>query len=86
MTALRAAVVALGIGLAAPAHAAVIHGLVYADTSGDGAPSAGERGVPGAVVAFNAHVFAITDASGQFDLNVPDTSAKPGILWPRPAR
>jgi outer membrane protein assembly factor BamB/predicted phosphodiesterase len=63
------------------ASAATIHGLVYEDRDGDGKPSAGERGVPGAVVAFDVQAFGVTDASGQFDLRVPD--GQTGIVWVR---
>jgi len=80
MTALRAAVVALGIAIAAPASAATIHGLVYDDANGDGQPSAGEKGIAGAVVAFGVKAFATADASGQFDLQV---AADSGIVWVR---
>lgn len=81
MAALRAAVVALGIAIASPASAATVHGLVYDDTNRDGVPSAGEPGIANAVVAFGVSVFATTDASGQFDLHVPDGAR--GIVWVR---
>lgn len=63
------------------ASAATIHGLVYEDTNGDGKPSAGEPGIPGAVVAFDVQAFGETDRTGQFDLHVPD--GQPGIVWVR---
>jgi outer membrane protein assembly factor BamB/predicted phosphodiesterase len=80
MTALRVVLAVIAIA-ASSASAATIHGLVYEDTNGDGKPSAGERGVAGAVVAYDVQVFTETDASGQFDLQVPD--GPPGIVWVR---
>jgi outer membrane protein assembly factor BamB len=76
----------------ATASAETIHGLVFDDANGDGKPSAGERGVAGAIVAFerlpakkteppDLPRFATTDASGQFDLAV-DPGAR-GIVWVR---
>jgi outer membrane protein assembly factor BamB len=82
MFALRAVLVAMGLALASSATAATIHGLVYEDANRDGAPSAGERGVSAAVVAFGASSFTVTDGSGQFDLAVPDGVAD-GIVWVR---
>ncbi|HUS27338.1 MAG TPA: PQQ-binding-like beta-propeller repeat protein [Kofleriaceae bacterium] len=80
---MRAAVVALGIAIAAPsASAATIHGLVYEDTNADGQPSSGELGIANAVVAVGASTFAVTDAAGQFDLPVSDTVTT-GIVWVR---
>lgn len=73
--------VSLGLALASPAAAATIHGLVYDDANGDGVPSAGERGVGNAVVAFGTQGFVTTDASGQFDLSVDDDAR--GIVWAR---
>src|SRR5260221_13717141 len=68
--------VVVGVGVAAPALASpgtrTIHGLVYEDANGDGVPSAGERGVPGAVVALDVRRFVVADASGQFELRLPD--------------
>jgi uncharacterized protein (TIGR03382 family) len=78
---LRAVVVALGVALASPVSAATIHGLVFDDANGDGKPSAGEQGVANAVVAFGVQRFEVTDANGQFDLDVAD-GAK-GIVWVR---
>ena len=80
MAALRAVLVALGVALASPASAATIHGLVFDDANGDGKPSAGEPGIANAVVALGPSAFAVTDASGQFDLNVLATR---GIVWVR---
>lgn len=74
---------ALGVvlALAAPARAAKLHGLVYDDADGDRHPSAGERGVAGAIVAFGVDRYATTDARGQFELVVPDDAR--GIVWVR---
>lgn len=74
----------IGVALALPrvASAGVVHGLVYDDTDGDGAPSAGEPGVAGAVVALGVRGFVTTDETGQFDIEVPDTVAS-GIAWVR---
>jgi outer membrane protein assembly factor BamB/predicted phosphodiesterase len=78
---LRAAVVALGVALASPAaYGATIHGLVFDDANGDGAPSAGEPGIANAVVALGPSIFTVTDASGVFDLTVPVAT---GIVWVR---
>ncbi|MBV8759581.1 MAG: PQQ-binding-like beta-propeller repeat protein [Deltaproteobacteria bacterium] len=63
------------------ASAATIHGLVYADENGDGKPSAGEPGIGHAVVAFDVRTFVETDASGQFDLQIPDDEQ--GLVWVR---
>ncbi len=91
MRALRVAVVALVIAIAVPSHAATLHGLVFDDTNGDGQPSAGEPGIANAVVALGVTSFAVTDASGQFDLDggagivwvrVPD-GFTPGPVWAR---
>lgn len=78
---MRAWLVALGVAIASPVSAATIHGLVFDDANRDGKPSAGEQGVANAVVAFGVQRFAVTDASGQFDLDVGD--AGPGIVWVR---
>ena len=77
---MRAVLVVTAVAISTPAGAATIHGLVYEDTNGDGKPSAGERGVAGAVVAFDVTRFTTTDASGQFDLDVGDAK---GIVWAR---
>lgn len=66
---------------AAPAAAAPMHGLVYDDRNGDGRPSAGEAGIAGAVVALGIQQFAITDAQGQFTLDVP--AGARAIAWVR---
>lgn len=78
MRALRVAVVVLVIAIAVPVHAATLHGLVFDDTNGDGQPSQGEPGIGNAVVALGVTSFAVTDASGQFDLD-----GGPGIVWVR---
>jgi outer membrane protein assembly factor BamB/predicted MPP superfamily phosphohydrolase len=80
MTALRVVLAVIAIATSS-ASAATIHGLVYEDANGDGKPSAGEHGIPGAVVAFDMQQFVQTDASGQFDLVVPDDES--GIVWVR---
>lgn len=71
-----AAAAAPGVAAAAP-----VHGLVFDDDSGDGRPSAGERGVAGVVVAFGVEQFVITDAHGQFVLDLP--AGATGIAWAR---
>ncbi len=81
MRRVRALAVALLIAGASPVSAATIHGLVFDDTNRDGKPSAGEPGVANAVVALGVEHFTVTDASGQFDLEVPDDAA--GIVWVR---
>jgi predicted phosphodiesterase len=82
MDALRVLLAIATIAIAtSSASAATIHGLVYEDTDGDGKPSVGERGVAGAVVAFDIQTFGETDRSGQFDLQVPD--GQTGIVWVR---
>jgi outer membrane protein assembly factor BamB/predicted phosphodiesterase len=73
-------VVALLLALAVPAAAAPVRGLVYDDRNGDGRPSAGERGVPGVVVALGIRQFTTTDDSGGFTLDVP---VGRGIVWVR---
>lgn len=78
MPAVRGALIAVGIAIAAPAHAATLHGLVFDDTNGDGRPSAGEPGIGNAVVALGAGAFTVTNAAGQFDL-----PGEPGIVWVR---
>ncbi len=62
------------------ASARPARGLVYDDRNGDGRPSAGEPGVPGAVVAHGIRTFVTTDASGRFELELPEDR---GILWVR---
>ena len=66
---------------AATAAAAPVHGLVYDDRNGDGQPTIDEPGVAGAVVAYGAHQFVVTDANGGFVLDVPATAV--GIAWVR---
>ncbi|HEX7837164.1 MAG TPA: metallophosphoesterase, partial [Kofleriaceae bacterium] len=78
---MRRLLAVLILALAAPAAAAPVHGLVYDDRNGDGRPSSGEPGVAGAVVALGVTQFAVTDAQGQFTLDVP-ASAR-GIAWVR---
>jgi hypothetical protein len=76
----RAILVALGLAIASPASAAAVHGLVYEDTNGDGLPSPGEPGIPGAVVAFGVQKFAVTNAAGEYDI---DVGVARGIVWVR---
>ncbi|TMQ06802.1 MAG: hypothetical protein E6J90_45155 [Deltaproteobacteria bacterium] len=78
---MRRLLTACVLALAAPATAAPLHGLVYDDINGDGQPSAGEPGVASAVVAFGVQQFAVTDAQGQFTLDVPPGAQ--GIVWVR---
>ena len=68
------------VALAARAAAAPVRGLVYDDRNGDGRPSAGEPGVAHAVVALGVQQFVVTDAQGQFTLDVPPDG---GIAWVR---
>lgn len=71
---------ALLLGIAAPAAAAPIQGMVYDDRNGDGRPSAGEPGVAGAVVALGVEQLVVTDATGRFTLDVP---AARHVAWVR---
>ena len=82
MRPLRGLLVATAIAIASPASAATIHGLVFDDTNGDGAPQAGEPGITNAVVAAGAKVFTTTNASGEFDLDVGDAAGS-WIVWVR---
>jgi outer membrane protein assembly factor BamB len=80
-------IVAIGVvGSLASSHGAeaghAVHGLVFDDADGDGKPSVGERGIARAVVAFGARVLGTTDASGQFDVEVPD-DIDSGMFWVR---
>jgi outer membrane protein assembly factor BamB len=63
------------------AAAAPIHGLVFDDRDGDERPGAGEPGIAGAVVAFGVQQFVVTDAYGQFTLDLP--AGATGIAWVR---
>ncbi|MBC7977808.1 MAG: metallophosphoesterase, partial [Myxococcales bacterium] len=67
--------------IAAPVAAAPKSGLVYEDSNGDGRPSLGEPGIPGAVVAFGVTQFVETNARGTFTLDVPANAN--GIVWVR---
>ncbi|HEY0193540.1 MAG TPA: metallophosphoesterase, partial [Kofleriaceae bacterium] len=58
-----------------------VHGLVYDDTNGDGQPTAGEPGVAGVVIAVGVQQFVVSDARGNFDVEVDD-GAHP-IAWAR---
>ena len=66
---------------AAPAVAAPIRGLVYADRNGDSRPNVGEPGVAHAIVAFGTTQFVETDDHGGFTLDLPATAK--GIVWVR---
>ncbi|NVB81344.1 MAG: PQQ-binding-like beta-propeller repeat protein [Kofleriaceae bacterium] len=79
---LIASVIVCALAVPQVASAKVVHGLVYDDQNDDGQPSAGEPGVGGAVVALGVRGFVVTDASGQFDIEVPDALAS-GIAWVR---
>jgi len=72
---------AIVLVLTAPASARRLPGLVFDDTNGDGRPSAGEPGVPLAVVAHGIHRFTTTDSKGHFELDIPDDDR--GIVWVR---
>jgi outer membrane protein assembly factor BamB/predicted phosphodiesterase len=72
---------AAAVAFPGAAAGAPVRGLVYEDTNRDGQPSAGEPGVANAVVALGAQQFVVTDAQGQFTLDVaPGTRA---IAWVR---
>jgi outer membrane protein assembly factor BamB len=80
---LRVVTIGVVLALCAPAYAGrTLHGLVFDDANGDGLPSAGEHGIANAVVAFDVRRFVVTDATGQFDVRVPD-GATSGIVWVR---
>ncbi|MBX3161542.1 MAG: PQQ-binding-like beta-propeller repeat protein [Deltaproteobacteria bacterium] len=72
---------ALLLAAAAPAHARTVRGLVFDDTNGDGRPQRGEPGVANAVVAVDVARFAVTDADGRYELEVP--AGARGIVWVR---
>lgn len=83
-----AAALAFGLGLVVAtttaADARPVTGLVFADDNGDGLPSAGEPGVANAVVAVGVRAFVVTDARGQFQLDVTDAERPAGgIAWVR---
>ena len=63
------------------AEARTLHGLVYADANGDGKPQASEHGVAGAVVCFDVLTYAVTDARGEFTLELGDAGSD--IVWVR---
>ena len=73
--------VVLALGAAGVAEARTIHGVVFADANGDGQQGPGELGVAGAIVAYDVTVFTTADATGQFDLVVPDGAT--GNAWVR---
>ncbi len=69
------------LALTAPASARTVRGLVFDDRNGDGRPSVGEPGIAKAVVAFDVQQFTVTNAAGEFQLELP-RDAK-GIAWVR---
>jgi outer membrane protein assembly factor BamB len=78
---LRSVLILGVLAIAAPAWAVPVHGQVYLDRNRDHQPTHGEPGVANAVVAFGTQQFVVTDARGQFDLDLP-AGAK-GIAWVR---
>ena len=56
-----------------------VEGVVLADRDGDGAVSAADRPVSGALVFWETEVVATTDGDGRFRLDAPG----PGIVWVR---
>jgi len=76
-----ALVIVLGAAHASAAPAAAIRGVVFDDTDGDGRQDDGERGVPGAVVAYDVRAFTTTDGDGAFALPAP--TAGNGLVWVR---
>ncbi len=78
---LSIAVLVVVVAAAGVADARTIHGQVFVDRDRDGHPSAGEPGVAGAVVAFDIATYVVTDAGGQFDLEIPGRTT--GIAWVR---
>src|SRR4051812_43619017 len=77
----RGLMVLVMVGWSALAEARQLHVLVYADANRDGAPSAGEPGVPGVVVSLGRDVFVVTDSHGE--ANVELGGAQPPIAWAR---
>ena len=69
------------LALTAPASARTIRAVVFDDADGDGRRAPGERGVAGAVVAYGAVSFAVTDAEGEAALVIP--ARGPGVAWAR---
>ncbi|MBA3452205.1 MAG: PQQ-binding-like beta-propeller repeat protein [Deltaproteobacteria bacterium] len=61
-----------------PPHVA-LEGSVYSDTNGDGVRQVGERGVAGAVVAYERSLFTTTDAEGRYLIDAPAA----GLVWVR---
>ncbi|MGE0870072.1 MAG: PQQ-binding-like beta-propeller repeat protein [Kofleriaceae bacterium] len=74
-------VLAAVLGLTAPASARTVHGLVFEDRNGDGVPSIGEPGVPGAIVALGVERFVAADQRGEFTLEVVEGDRS--IAWVR---
>jgi outer membrane protein assembly factor BamB/predicted phosphodiesterase len=63
------------------ASARPIRGLVFDDRNGDGRPSAGEPGVPNAVVAYDVKKFVQANSAGVFEMELPEGGN--GIVWVR---
>ncbi|HVK76932.1 MAG TPA: PQQ-binding-like beta-propeller repeat protein [Kofleriaceae bacterium] len=59
---------------------ATLSGSVYVDRNGDRVRQGNEPGVPGAVVALDGISFVVTDARGDYTLDVPVAA---GIVWVR---
>ena len=78
---IRSVLVVAVLAWATPASARGLHLLVYADANGDGAPSVGEPGVAGVVVALGTDVFVVTNERGEADLDIADGLAP--IVWAR---
>ena len=71
----------VSIALVGTASARPVRGTVFDDQNGDGRRSAGEPGVPNAVVAYDVKKFVQANAAGEFEIDVPDGGN--GILWVR---
>ncbi len=69
------------LAAAVSAEARTLHGVVFADLDSNGQQGTNEPGVGSAVVAYDASTFVVADATGQFDLPVPDGAA--GNAWVR---
>src|SRR5687768_9814363 len=75
-------IVALILGaLASDVDARTVRGLVFEDKNSDGRPTAGEPGVPAAVVALGVKQFVTTDGQGQFTFEVADEER--ALVWVR---
>ncbi len=78
--ALAAACLTALAAIPATACGATLTGAVYIDRNGDRVRQGSEPGVPGAVVALDGAAFAVTDARGEYVLDVPLVA---GIVWVR---